>query len=95
MFFKNNNMNYNKLLLAPQSVSKLTAVLYSVSQDCFHLEEVQDYININVRNALSKVNKNDYRLIGIFENDIKGDEYIERFRKYLDHVQFPKADNVS
>ena len=77
-------MNRNNFPLAPQSVSKLTAVLYSVSQDCFHLEEIQDYININVRNALHKVNKNDYRLIGIFENDVKGGEYIEQIRKYFE-----------
>lgn len=67
--------------VCPQETGQLVAVLYSVSQDCFHLETVNDYIKTNIQDGLVKHNKNDYRLIGIANSDMQGDTLIEEFKK--------------
>lgn len=76
--FKINNMK--KSICPDLKTAHLSVALYSISQNCFHIEELHQYIELNIRNALHKVNKNDYRLIGVFNNDIEADEYIEAFR---------------
>ena len=68
----------------------LSVALYSVSQNCFHIEELYQYIELNVRNSLHKVNKNDYRLIGIFNNDIEAGEYIEIFKEKTNNHNYSK-----
>lgn len=64
----------------PTNILELQAVLYSVSQDCFHIEPIEQYIQINVRNSLLKLNSSDYRLIGLFENPREADRYIRSFK---------------
>jgi len=71
----------NKIPVCPLETGKLVAVLYSLSQDCFHLETVQDYLKTNIQNGLMKRNKNDYRLIGITNSDVEGDTLIIEFQK--------------
>lgn len=67
--------------IAPtKEILKMTAVLYSVSQDCFHLETMQEFLNDNILKSAQGVICNDYVLIGIAENDVKGGEYIEIFK---------------
>lgn len=71
-------------MLKPNAgIGSLKAVLYSVEQDAFHLETINEYLDINVRNAILRRNKNDYKLVGIFNTDIEADKYIETFRKHL------------
>lgn len=67
--------------IASKEIGNKTAVLYSVEQDCFHLETVYDYINLNVRRCLIQAKCNEYRLICICNSDIEGDAFIEKFRK--------------
>ena len=69
-----------KYIFPNLETAHLSVALYSVSQNCFHIEELHQYVELNIRNALHKVNKNDYRLIGVFNNDIEAGEYIEVFR---------------
>lgn len=71
----------NKTPFVPKDIAKLSAVLFSVSQQAFHLESLADYIESNIKVSLTN-SKNDYRLIGVFENDVEGDSYIEQFRKH-------------
>ena len=67
--------------IAPtEEILKMTAVLYSVSQDCFHLETVREYLNDNILKSAQDVRSSDYFIIGIAENDTKGDEYIKMFK---------------
>lgn len=68
----------------------LSVVLYSLSQNCFHIEELHQYIEFNIRNALHKVNKNDYRLIGVFNSDIEAGEYIEIFKEKINNHNYFK-----
>lgn len=62
-------------------ILNLTAVLYSVSQDCYHIEKIQDYLKQNITVAMNGIKKSDYSLIGIFKSDVEGDRYIEMFKK--------------
>lgn len=71
----------NLLLVIPDNVRKLTAILYSVEQDCFHLETISDYVTNNIKRCMIKQKCNEYRLIGVCENDVDGDNLIEEFKK--------------
>lgn len=67
--------------IAPtKDILGMTAVLYSVSQDCFHLETIMEHLNDNIIKTSTKANCSDYVIIGIAENDVKGGEYIELFK---------------
>lgn len=81
----------NKIPVCPLETGKLVAVLYSLSQDCFHLETINDYLKTNIQNGLMKRNKNDYRLIGITNSDVEGDTLIQEFQKaqskFLDYTR--------
>lgn len=79
-----------KGVIPSKEIAELIVALYSVSQDCFHVEQLKDYVFTNTRNSLMKHNKSDYRLIGIFEKELDAHDYIDIFRKTLE-----KADSLS
>jgi hypothetical protein len=58
------------------------AVLYSVSQEVFHIESLSDYIAKNMRDIYSS-NYNDYKLIGVFNDYREADKFIDRFEKWI------------
>lgn len=58
------------------------AVLYSVSQEVFHVESLSDYIAKNMRDIYSS-NYNDYKLIGVFNDYREADKFIDRFEKWI------------
>lgn len=66
-----------------KEMGKLVVALYSVSQDCFHVEQLCEYIELNIKNGLLRVNTNDYKMIGVFNSDIEAGGYIETFKSYL------------
>ena len=68
------------------------AVLYSVSQGCFHLETLEDYIKKNSEDCL-RGKFSDYKLIGVFENDEEADTYIKRFNTWLGIIN--RTDNIT
>lgn len=70
-----------------KEIALLTVALYSVSQDCFHIEKLHEYISLNIRNALHLLDNGGYKMIGIFNNDIEADKYIEVFRKKIDEIR--------
>ena len=70
-------------MITTKEIAELLAVLYSIDQDCFHIEDLKDYQNTNVRNALLGLNKNDYRMIGVFKTYTEADSYIKTFRIHL------------
>lgn len=70
-------------LIPNKKIANLSVALYSVSQKCFHIELLHEYVAHNVTHALNDLNKEDYRLIGIFENDVEAGEYIDTFRQFL------------
>ena len=61
------------------------AVLYSVSQGCFHLESLQEYILSNLID-IEFGKSSDYKLIGVFETEYAADLYIERIEKQLKQI---------
>lgn len=75
-------MNQNKKLFPTKEMAILTAVLYSVSQNCFHIEKLHEYVEKNIQHAMHKLNKSDWKLIGVFNNDMEAHEYIETFKRY-------------
>ena len=79
----------NKIPFITKEIGTKTAVLYSVSQDCFHLETVKEYIESNIRVSFMQT-QNDYRLIAIANNDTEGDAYIEVFRNHLEKAKSEK-----
>ena len=64
-------------------VSNLTVALYSVEQDCFHIEKLHEYIHTNVTTSFMGSREAGYKMIGIFNNDIEADTYIETFKSFL------------
>ena len=80
--------------IASKEIGYKTAVLYSVDQDCFHLETVYDYINLNVRRCLVQAKCNEYRLICICNSDIEGDAFIEKFRKMQKQLKDKTLDDL-
>ena len=74
------------------NTKQIKAVLYSVSQGCFHLETLEDYIKKNSEDCLAGKSL-DYKLIGVFDNDTDSDMYIKRFRTWLDIIK--ETNNVT
>jgi len=72
----------NTNLFPNKEIAKLIAALYSVSQDCFHIEQLNEYVENNITHSMRKLNKNDYRLIGVFETELQANDYIEVLKKY-------------
>ena len=60
-----------------------SAVLYSISQKCFHIESLREYIEENIKCAMLKKD-NDYRLVGLFNSDDEAHEYTEVIRYYIE-----------
>lgn len=73
-------------MFVSKEVSLLIVALYSVEQDCFHIEELHQYIHTNVISCLMKFEEAGYRMIGIFNSDLEADAYIEVFKKYLKKI---------
>jgi hypothetical protein len=74
------------------NTKQIKAVLYSVSQGCFHLETLEDYIKNNLENCLAGKSL-DYRLIGVFETDKEADRFISRFDNWLKIVK--ETDDIT
>lgn len=55
---------------------------YSVSQNCFHVETVNDLLKVNMHASLQK-QINDYLPIGFFETEIEAHDFIEKIRPTL------------
>lgn len=77
-----------KAICPDLKTAHLSAALYSVSQNCFHIEELHEYIGLNIKNALHYFNKSDYRLIGVFNSDVEAADYIDVFRKTINKEYF-------
>jgi hypothetical protein len=81
----------DKTPLLPINTQELSAVLFSASQQAFHIEPLKDYVKENVM-ICAIGDKGDYRLIGIFEDDLQADAYIEEFRKVLQNIKDKNYD---
>lgn len=68
-----------------KQLANLSVALYSVSQDCFHIETLSDYIVSNLRKSYMKYEGDCYRLIGIFNSDVEAGDYIEIVRQQLNN----------
>ena len=62
-------------------MKKKFSVLYSVSQKAFHIEELQETLHLNLKNAVNKIYINDYNLIGIFDSYDEASEFIVYVRE--------------
>lgn len=59
-------------------------VLYSIQQDCFHIESVADYLENNLSRILNK--KKDfasYHPIGFFDSYEFASEFVKEFRELI------------
>lgn len=68
-----------------KQIANLSVALYSVSQNCFHIETLEDYIKSNIRKSTLKYKGDSYRLIGVFDSDVEANTYIETVREKLDN----------
>ncbi len=85
-----------KFPLCPSpEIAHLTAALYSISQDCFHIEPLQDYVKLNLSDAFIKSSKGDYRLVGIFNSDTDADAYIDECRNNMKLLKEKQDKNIS
>ena len=60
---------------------------YSIEQNCFHIEQLNDLLKINIEAALSKKH-NDYQMIGIFETYDEASDYIEKVRPKIQGEEY-------
>ena len=72
--------------LLPISTQNLSAALFSVGQQAFHIEPLKEHVKQNVMNSVQG-GTNDFRLIGIFENDLDAHDYIESFKESLKRIE--------
>lgn len=80
-------MKKKRKIFPSKELGNLTSVLYSVSQDCFHIESLFKYVENNIHHGLLKLGKNDYRLIGVCTNDMDADGYIEHFKELQEEAK--------
>jgi hypothetical protein len=64
------------------TIPKLYTAEYSISQDCFHIQELKGYIEYNIRCAAKKFS-DDWRLVGLFEKEFDAHTYIESIRESI------------
>jgi len=72
------NLEFVKKEIGGKSVA-----LYSVTQNCFHIEQVRDYIITNFQTLTIKTIEDDWALIGIFDSDLQAHDFIEEIRKNI------------
>lgn len=77
-------MTKQRRLMVSDELAALTVVLYSATQDCFHIELMEEYILNNIKISFHTKELPQYRIVGVFNNDIEADEYIKEFQKNLD-----------
>lgn len=61
------------------TVGKLWAIEYSVSQRCFHIEQLEDYVVNNIYDITQNLSS-DYRLIGLCLTYEGTRDFIELFQ---------------
>lgn len=76
----------DKTPVLPIETQNLSAVLFSVSQQAFHIEPLKEYVKLNVTNCANN-HTNDYQLIGIFKDELDGHRYIDGFREALNKIK--------
>ena len=77
-------MEHNKPTIVPsKEIGNLSVALFSLEQDCFHIETLLDYIQTSIKHSLIKDRKSDWVLIGVFKNDVDADAGIEVFKKII------------
>lgn len=78
-----NTENLNNSILSKQ------AVLYSIQQDCFHIETMGEYLDNNTRRILKKEKDfASFHPIGLFDNYEDASEFIQQFQKLLNKRTF-------
>ncbi len=60
-------------------ISKMWVVEYSVNQQCFHIEHLEDYVANNICNIIENTST-DYQLVAICENHEEARNFIELFQ---------------
>ena len=75
-------------ITSTKKISNLFSVLYSESQNCFHIERLSDTIVHNLKYIFVEERKSDYRLVGVFNNYIEADEYIKQLRKQIEEIKY-------
>lgn len=67
------------------------SVEYSISQDCFHVDDLENVLKINTSDMISKNNWTDYKIIGIFNTQEEATEYASECRRKIEMI---KNENV-
>lgn len=58
----------------------MVTVEYSSTQKCFHVDDLEKVLSLNMTNALHR-QTNDYQIIGIFQDDQAADKFIAEFKR--------------
>jgi hypothetical protein len=61
-------------------IPKLFTAEYSISQNCFHIQQLREMIDYNLRCSINQF-KDDWHLIGVFDNEIDAHIFIEKMRE--------------
>jgi hypothetical protein len=66
-------------------MNTLIAISYSVSQDAYHTELLEDHCRINAEDLVKKQWRNDYKLVATAASTKDADAVIEKLRKLQMH----------
>jgi len=73
--------------IVDEKIGVKSVALYSLSQNCFHIETLIEYINSNLKYLLVTKRKSDWVLIGVFDNNLEAHDYIEIVRAKIKEVK--------
>jgi len=71
----------------------ITALLYSKSQNCFHIEPLQEYIISQYKSYIIGGNLQGYQLIGVFESIEEANDWTEKYYNWKKRA-FIKTNNA-
>ncbi len=84
----------NKIEFVKSEFATKEVALYSINQNCFHIEPLYKYLESNIKNAICQDESEDYMVIGVFDTGIEAHEFIEAFRKYLNNDAVFQAKQI-
>jgi len=65
----------------PMEIGHLSVILYSESQDCFHVEDLHDCILSNLKRVIFNKDLSDHHLVGIADSGSEINVMIELIRE--------------
>ena len=63
------------------------SVEYSISQDCFHVDDLKNVLNINLNDMFLENENTDYKIIAIFDTQDEACKYANKCKRKLEEMR--------